>query len=99
MLFNDSVRTSKRTPHLTITKINWLMLFKKIIADYSENHGNPINTKCSITDCQSRWFILLPLGLKGLTDAMLLEFKLSLVFPSLPLTKCSVAMPKKPNFY
>jgi hypothetical protein len=28
MLFKNSVRTSKRTPHLTITKINWLMLFK-----------------------------------------------------------------------
>jgi hypothetical protein len=28
MLFTDSVRTSKRTPHVTITKINWLTLFK-----------------------------------------------------------------------
>jgi len=28
MLFKNSVRTSKRTPHLTITKINWLTLFK-----------------------------------------------------------------------
>jgi hypothetical protein len=28
MLFKNSVRTSKRTPHFTITKINWLMLFK-----------------------------------------------------------------------
>jgi hypothetical protein len=27
----------------------------------------PINTKCSITDCQSRWFIQLPLDLEGLT--------------------------------
>jgi len=32
MLFKNSVRTSKRTPHFTITKINWLMLFKEIIA-------------------------------------------------------------------
>jgi hypothetical protein len=31
MLFKNSVRTSKRTPHFTITKINWLMLFKEII--------------------------------------------------------------------
>jgi hypothetical protein len=66
MLFKYSVRTSKRTPHFTITKINWLTLFKEIIAVYSENHTKPINIKCSITDCQSRWFILLPLGLKGL---------------------------------
>jgi hypothetical protein len=57
MLFKNSVRTSKRTPHFTITKINWLTLFKEIIAVYSENHTEPINTKCSITDCQSRWFI------------------------------------------
>jgi hypothetical protein len=40
------------------------MLFKKIIAVYSESHAKPINTKSSITDCQSRWFIYLPLGYK-----------------------------------
>jgi hypothetical protein len=57
ILVKNSVRTSKRTPHFTITKINWLILFKEIIAVYSENHAKPINTKCSITDCQSRWFI------------------------------------------
>jgi len=28
MLFRNPVRTSKRTPHFTITKINWLTLFK-----------------------------------------------------------------------
>jgi hypothetical protein len=27
-----------RTPHFTIKKINWLTLFKKIIAVYTENH-------------------------------------------------------------
>jgi hypothetical protein len=57
ILFKNSVRTSKRTPHFTITKVNWLMLFREIIAVYSENHAKPLNTKCSITDCQSRWFI------------------------------------------
>jgi hypothetical protein len=40
-------------------------MFKEISVVYSENHAKPINTKCSITDCQSRWFIYLPLGLKG----------------------------------
>jgi hypothetical protein len=40
MLFKNSVRTSKKTPYFTITKINWLMLFKEIIAVYSENHTN-----------------------------------------------------------
>jgi len=46
MLFKNSVRTSKRTPHFTITKINWLTLFKEIIAVYTENHKKPINTLC-----------------------------------------------------
>jgi hypothetical protein len=31
MLFKNSVRTSKRTPYFTITKINWLTVFKEII--------------------------------------------------------------------
>jgi hypothetical protein len=66
MLFKNSVLTSKRTPNFTITSINFLTLFKEIITVYSENHAKPINTKYSITDCQSRWFIYLPLGLKGL---------------------------------
>jgi hypothetical protein len=57
MLFKNPVRTSKRTPNFTITKISWLILFKEIIAVYSENPAKLINTKCSITDCQSRWFI------------------------------------------
>jgi hypothetical protein len=30
VLFKNSVRTSKRTPHFTITRINWLTLFKEI---------------------------------------------------------------------
>jgi hypothetical protein len=38
MLFKNPVRTSKRTPHFTITKINWLTLFKEIILDYNEKH-------------------------------------------------------------
>jgi hypothetical protein len=50
MLFKNSVGTSKRTPHFTITKINWLMLFKEIIAVYSENHTNFINTKFRVID-------------------------------------------------
>jgi hypothetical protein len=44
MLFKNSVRTSKRTPHFTITAINWLTPFKKIIAVYSGNNTKPINT-------------------------------------------------------
>jgi hypothetical protein len=32
IILKNSVRTSKRTQHFTVTKINWLMLFKEIIA-------------------------------------------------------------------
>jgi predicted metal-dependent phosphoesterase TrpH len=49
-LFKDSVGTSKRTPHFTITKINLLRLFKEIIAVYIETHTTPMNTECTITD-------------------------------------------------
>jgi hypothetical protein len=38
MLFKNPVRTSKRTPHFTITAINWLTPFKEIIAVYSGNN-------------------------------------------------------------
>jgi hypothetical protein len=44
IIFNNSVRTAKKTQHFAITKINWLMLFKEIIAIYSDNHMEPINT-------------------------------------------------------
>jgi hypothetical protein len=47
-MFKDSVRTSKRTPHFTTTKINWLTPLKEIIAVYTENHTESINTKCRI---------------------------------------------------
>jgi hypothetical protein len=49
MLFKNPVRTSKRTPQITITKINWLTLFKEIIAVYSENHTKSINAKYTVT--------------------------------------------------
>jgi hypothetical protein len=45
-VFKHSVFTSKKTKPITITKISWLMLFKEIIAVYSENHMEPINTLC-----------------------------------------------------
>jgi hypothetical protein len=41
----NSVRTSKRTPHFTITNINYLMLFTEIIAVYIKNWTIPINAK------------------------------------------------------
>jgi hypothetical protein len=50
IIFKNSICTAKKTQHSTITKINWLILLKEIIAVYSENHMKPINTKCSISD-------------------------------------------------
>jgi hypothetical protein len=43
-MYKNSVRTAKKTQHFTITKINWFMLFKEIIAVHSENHTKHINT-------------------------------------------------------
>jgi len=57
MLFKNSVRTSKRTPHLTITKFKWLTLFKEIIVVYTKNRAKSINTKCRVIDCEGRWYI------------------------------------------
>jgi hypothetical protein len=37
-----SVRTAKKTLHFTITKINWLTLFKEILAVNNENHMKQI---------------------------------------------------------
>jgi hypothetical protein len=54
MLFKNSVRTSKRTPHITITKINWLTLFTEIIAVYCEYRMKPINPKCRSDDVSVR---------------------------------------------
>jgi hypothetical protein len=50
MLFKNSVHTSKRTPHFTITKIDWLTLFKEIIAVYSDSHTKLVATKGIVTD-------------------------------------------------
>jgi hypothetical protein len=50
IIVKKSVRTSKRTPHFTITKINWLTLFKEITAVHNENHTESINTKYKVTE-------------------------------------------------
>jgi hypothetical protein len=44
IIFKHSARTAKKTPHFTVTKINWLTLFKEIIAVCCENHMKQINT-------------------------------------------------------
>jgi hypothetical protein len=47
MLFKNSVRASKRTPHFTITYINKSVVFKEIIF-YTENNIIDINTQFMI---------------------------------------------------
>jgi hypothetical protein len=49
LTFKSSVLTSKKTQPMYITRINWLMLFREIIAVFSENHMIPINTLCGQT--------------------------------------------------
>jgi hypothetical protein len=41
IIFMHSDLTAKKTQLFTITKINWLTVFKEIIAVYSESHKNP----------------------------------------------------------
>jgi hypothetical protein len=57
ILFNNSVRTSNKTLHFTITKTNLLMLFKRTITFYTENQRSTKNKKSAFTDCQRRWYI------------------------------------------
>jgi hypothetical protein len=66
IVFKNSVRTSKKTQHVSMTTINWVMLFGEIIAVHSENHTKLIHTlwaKCRLTDCfyyasQIDWWII-----------------------------------------
>jgi hypothetical protein len=54
IIFKNSVRTAKKTQLFTITKINWLTLFKEIIPVYIAKHAQLINTRCGqnvVTDC------------------------------------------------
>jgi hypothetical protein len=57
IIFKNSVRTAKKPQHFTITKNDLSMLFKEIIAVYCENYTKHVSTKCSVTNCWSRWYI------------------------------------------
>jgi hypothetical protein len=46
IIFKYLVLSLKKSQPIIITKINWLMLFKKQIAVYSEKRMKPINTLC-----------------------------------------------------
>jgi hypothetical protein len=45
-IFKNSFLTSKYMKCISIANINWLVLFREIIAIYSENHTKPIYTLC-----------------------------------------------------
>jgi hypothetical protein len=45
IIYKNSVRTAKKTQHFTITKINWLTLWRKIIVVCTENHTIPPHSK------------------------------------------------------
>jgi hypothetical protein len=67
IIFKNLVRTAKKTQLFTITKINWLTLFKKIIAVYSENHTkHKYKMKSYWLLKQGGGGIQLPLCFKGL---------------------------------
>jgi hypothetical protein len=44
IIFKHSIPTTKTVQHFSITYINWLLLFREIIAVYYENRAKPIDT-------------------------------------------------------
>jgi hypothetical protein len=46
LTFKNLVPTSQKTHCISITKTNWLMLFREIITVYCENHTEHTNTLC-----------------------------------------------------
>jgi hypothetical protein len=55
MVYKNWVHTTKRTPHFTIKRINWIMMFKNIFAVYNEKNKIPIKTKCRVSIYCNRW--------------------------------------------
>jgi hypothetical protein len=52
LIFKNPALSTKKAG-VTITKMNWLILFKEMIAVYFENNMKPINTlwtKCRVID-------------------------------------------------
>jgi translation initiation factor IF-1 len=46
LIYNNPVRTSQETNHVSATETNRLMLFAETVAVYCENHTEHINTLC-----------------------------------------------------
>jgi hypothetical protein len=52
-MFKNTSPASKKTKHVSVANIIWLMLFREIIAAYSEEYTKSINTLC----CQNVEFL------------------------------------------
>jgi hypothetical protein len=50
-IYKNLVFTAKKTQHITIAKINCLILFREIIALYTDIETQCINTECRVSDC------------------------------------------------
>jgi hypothetical protein len=46
IICTNSVPLSGKTQRVSFTKINWLLLFREILAIYLENDTKPTNTLC-----------------------------------------------------
>jgi hypothetical protein len=69
MHFRGVCYKEQTVQRVSITKINWLTLFREIIAVYSENNTKHINTLCgqNAVLLNARWYILLPLCFERLS--------------------------------
>jgi hypothetical protein len=56
--------SGKGTQCVSITTINWLMMFKEIIAVYCENHTKPKNTLCGQNEVLLVVKVVVALGFK-----------------------------------
>jgi hypothetical protein len=54
-MFNNSICIAKKTQHFSMTKDNWLILFKETIAVYSENHMKHIKAGLLNVETGATW--------------------------------------------
>lgn len=74
--YNLRIQSINKTQLLTIIKINWLTLFKEIIAVLPANYTKPTNTKRKAAHSFSRWDIYLPLCFKGVNQNIAASFQI-----------------------
>lgn len=57
IIFKNSVPASKETLCDSVIKTKPLILFRKIIPVYSDNHTKHVNILYGVLQCSSRWYI------------------------------------------